>query len=55
VIFAIPFAREKFMLDPSDVRLTATAIAIGIAGAVGIEVLWWMQGRWLGESRNLWR
>lgn len=54
-IFAIPLAREKFMLDPSDVRLTTTAIAIGIAGAVGIEVLWWMQGRWLGESRNLWR
>ena len=33
VIFAIPLAREKFMLDPSDVKLTAIAIAIGFAGA----------------------
>ena len=55
VIFSIPLAREKFMLDPSNVRLTAAAIAIGLAGAVAIEVLWWLQGRWLRESRRLWR
>ena len=55
VIFAIPWARTKFMLDPSNVALTAIAIAIGIVGAVVIEILWWMQGRWLGESRKLFR
>ena len=53
VIFSIPWARTKFMLDPSNVALTVTAIAIGFAGAVVIEILWWMQGRWLGESRKL--
>ena len=55
VIFSIPWARTKFMLDPSNVALTVTAIAIGFAGAVVIEILWWMQGRWLGESRKLFR
>ena len=55
VIFSIPWARTKFMLDPSDVALTVTAIAIGFAGAVVIEILWWMQGRWLGEPRKLFR
>ncbi len=35
VIFAIPLAREKFMLDPSNVKLTVIAIAIGFAGAAG--------------------
>jgi cation-transporting ATPase E len=55
VIFAIPLARKTFMLDPSNAKLTGIAIAIGVAGAVTIEVLWWMQGRFLGESRRLWR
>ena len=55
VIFAIPLAREKFMLDPSNVELTVIAIAIGFAGAAAIEALWWMQGRWLGEPRRMWR
>ena len=55
VIFAIPLAREKFMLDPTNVKLTVIAIAIGFAGAAAIEALWWMQGRWLAEPRRLWR
>ena len=55
VIFAIPLAREKFMLDPTNVKLTLIAIAIGFAGAAAIEALWWMQGRWLAEPRRLWR
>ena len=54
-IFSIPLAREKFMLDPSNVRVTLVAIAIGLAGAVVIEALWWLQGRWLRETRRLWR
>jgi cation-transporting P-type ATPase E len=55
VIFSIPLAREKFMLDPSNVKLTATALVIGLIGAALIEVMWWLQGRILGERRRLWR
>ena len=54
-IFSIPFARELFILDPSNVATTSTALAIGVAGAAAIEVIWWAQGRVLGERRRLWR
>ena len=55
VIFSIPLAREKFMLDPSDTAMTATAVMIGLGAAAMIEALWWLQGRLLGERRRLWR
>ncbi|CAN5268622.1 cation-translocating P-type ATPase [soil metagenome] len=55
VIFAVPLAREKFMLDPSDVAVTSVAIGMGILAALVIEALWWIQGRILGERRRLWR
>ena len=55
VIFALPLAREKFMLDPSNVTLTATAVLIGLVAAALIEASWWVQGRVLGEPRLLWR
>ena len=55
VIFALPLAREKFMLDPSNVTLTATAVLIGLVAATLIEASWWIQGRVLGEPRLLWR
>ena len=55
VIFALPLAREKFMLDPSNVTVTATAVLIGLAAAGLIEASWWIQGRILGEPRLLWR
>ena len=55
VIFALPVAREKFMLDPSNVRVTALAIAFGLASAALIEALWWIQGLLLGEPRRVWR
>ena len=55
VIFAWPWAREKFMLDPSDVTTTTTAVLIGLLAAVLIEASWWIQGRLLGEPRVLWR
>jgi cation-transporting ATPase E len=54
-IFSLPFAREKFMLDPTNVQLTATALVIGLFGAALIEASWWIQGRMLGERRTLWR
>jgi cation-transporting ATPase E len=55
VIFSIPLAREQFMLDPSNVKVTAIALVIGLVGAALIEVIWWVQGRILGERRRLWR
>ena len=55
VIFAIPLAREEFMLDPSNVASTTTALAIGAVAATLIEVIWWAQGSLLGEKRRLWR
>jgi cation-transporting ATPase E len=55
VIFSIPVARQAFMLDPSNVKVTAMALVVGLIGAALIEVIWWVQGRALGERRQLWR
>jgi cation-transporting ATPase E len=55
VIFALPIAREKFMLDPSDPAVTTPAVLIGLVAAALIEASWWIQGRLLGEPRVLWR
>ncbi|WP_445168690.1 HAD-IC family P-type ATPase [Mycolicibacterium sp. Dal123E01] len=55
VIFATPFARKTFMLDPSNLEATSSGVAIGLLAAALIEVLWWVQGRVLGERRVLWR
>jgi cation-transporting ATPase E len=55
VIFSIPLAQKMFMLDPSNVRVTTTALLIGVGAAAVIEVLWWVQGAVLGERRRLWR
>lgn len=54
-IFSIRWTRELFMLDPSNVTTTTTALGIGLAGALVIEALWWVQGAVLGERRQLWR
>ena len=55
VIFAIPAARELFILDPSNIATTSTALGIGLLGAIAVEVIWWVQGAVLGEDRRLWR
>ena len=44
VIFSIPLAREQFMLDPSNVALTGTALGIGVSGAAIVEAIWWWRG-----------
>jgi cation-transporting ATPase E len=54
-IFAIPLAQNKFDLDPSNVALTATALAIGALGAAVIEALWWFQNSQGGATPRLWR
>ncbi len=55
VIFSIPLARRLFMLDPSDLATTSVAVLIGLLAAGVIEALWWLQGRFLGEPRRLWK
>lgn len=55
VIFAVPWAQELFILDPTNAAVTTTALLIGVVGAVAIEALWWVQGAVLGERRRLWR
>jgi cation-transporting ATPase E len=55
VIFAIPAARETFMLDPSNLAVTSSGVAMGLLAAGLVEALWWLQGRVLGERRVLWR
>jgi cation-transporting ATPase E len=55
VIFSVPLAQKTFMLDPSNAAITSTALGIGLVGAVAIEVIWWVQGRILGERRQLWQ
>ena len=55
MIFSIPLARELFMLDVSNVKITSVALGIGLVGAAAIEVIWWVQGAVLGERRQLWK
>jgi cation-transporting P-type ATPase E len=55
VIFSIPLAQKTFMLDPSNVAITSVALGIGLIGAAAIELIWWVQGRILGEPRRLWK
>jgi cation-transporting P-type ATPase E len=55
LIFCLPLAQRLFMLDPTNLEVTAVALGIGLVGAALIEVLWWVQGRVLGEKRRLWR
>ncbi|HTI77201.1 MAG TPA: cation-translocating P-type ATPase [Mycobacterium sp.] len=55
VIFAIPAAQKTFMIDPSNMAITSIAVGIGLVGAAAIEVIWWVQGRILGERRTLWK
>ncbi|MFV8162442.1 cation-translocating P-type ATPase [Mycobacterium sp. 134] len=55
LIFCLPLAQRLFMLDPSNLKVTAIALGIGLVGAVLIEALWWVQGVVLGEKRRLWR
>ena len=55
VIFSIPVAQKAFMLDSSNIALTSMALGIGLVGAGAIEVIWWVQGRILGEQRRLWK
>jgi cation-transporting ATPase E len=44
-----------FMLDPANLQVTSSGVAMGLLAAGLVEALWWFQGRVLGEPRTLWR
>ncbi|GAB2556774.1 cation-translocating P-type ATPase [Nocardia heshunensis] len=50
ILFAVPFTRHFFKLDPSNVALTTSAIICGAIGVVLVEVAWWLSAKFLGES-----
>ncbi|OIN80949.1 cation-translocating P-type ATPase [Mycobacterium malmoense] len=54
VIFSIPLAQQKFLLDPSNMVVTSTALGIGVAGAAAIEATWWIRAKMLGVRPRLW-
>ncbi|NMM89341.1 magnesium-transporting ATPase [Rhodococcus sp. SRB_17] len=53
ILFALPFTREFFKLDPSNVAATTLAITMGAVGVVLVEVSWWVSARLHGEKRKL--
>jgi cation-transporting ATPase E len=55
VIFSIPWAQHKFLLDPSNLEVTSAALAIGALAAAAIEATWWIRARMLGVQPRLWR
>lgn len=54
-IFSLPLAREKFLLDPSNLVTTSMALGIGLLGAAAIEATWWIRSLALGEKPRIWR
>lgn len=55
VIFSLPLARKAFLLDPSNVVVTLSALGIGVLGAAAIEVAWWIRAKMLGVRPRVWR
>ncbi|WP_297794014.1 cation-translocating P-type ATPase [Mycobacterium sp.] len=55
VIFSLPLARKQFLLDPSNVEVTSTALGIGLLGVAAVETVWWIRARVLGVQPRLWR
>ncbi|QUR68834.1 cation-translocating P-type ATPase [Mycobacterium spongiae] len=54
VIFSLPVAREKFLLDTSDLTTTSIALGIGVVAAATIEAVWWIRARVLGVRPRVW-
>ncbi|MEU1209328.1 cation-translocating P-type ATPase [Nocardia sp. NPDC005825] len=50
ILFAVPFTRHFFKLDPSNVALTTSAVVCGAIGVVLVEVAWWLSARYLGDT-----
>lgn len=55
LIFSLPWAQQKFFLDPSNLWVTSVALGIGVLGAAAIETMWWVRARILGVRPQVWR
>jgi cation-transporting P-type ATPase E len=53
ILFAWPFTRDFFELDPSNTEATMSAFVCGAVGIVLVEVAWTVTGRLYGERRRL--
>ncbi|MRH90060.1 HAD-IC family P-type ATPase [Nocardia sp. SYP-A9097] len=53
ILFAVPFTRHFFKLDPSNIALTTAAIICGAIGVVLVEVAWWVSAKLHGETPHL--
>ncbi|MDI9915182.1 HAD-IC family P-type ATPase [Rhodococcus sp. IEGM 1379] len=53
ILFALPFTRTFFELDPSNIAATTLAITAGAVGVFLVEVSWWVSARLHGEKRKL--
>ncbi|MFD6884176.1 HAD-IC family P-type ATPase [Rhodococcus sp. NPDC060084] len=53
VLFSVPFCREFFALDPSNVAYSTIALTCGAIGVLLVEACWWVTGRIHGERRRL--
>ncbi|NEW51918.1 HAD-IC family P-type ATPase [Nocardia cyriacigeorgica] len=53
LLFSIPFTREFFKLDPSNVSLTTAAVICGAVGIVLVEAAWWVTASLRDEDHKL--
>ncbi|MFJ4657771.1 HAD-IC family P-type ATPase [Nocardia sp. NPDC088792] len=53
ILFAVPFTRHFFKLDPSNAALTTSAVVCGAIGVVLVEVAWWVSAKLTGQSPQL--
>ncbi|MEV0706594.1 cation-translocating P-type ATPase [Nocardia aurea] len=53
VLFTVPFTREFFKLDPSNVGLTTAAFICGAVGIVLVEIAWWISTAINGGQHTL--
>ncbi|MBF6414738.1 cation-translocating P-type ATPase [Nocardia cyriacigeorgica] len=53
LLFTIPFTREFFKLDPSNVGLTTAAVICGVVGIVLVEAAWWATASLRDEEHKL--
>ncbi|GAB2672772.1 cation-translocating P-type ATPase [Nocardia goodfellowii] len=51
-LFTMPFTREFFKLDPSNVRLTTAALILGAVGIVLVEAAWWITAKLRGGQTH---
>ena len=53
ILFSVPFTREFFALDPSNIAYTTIAVTCAAVGVFLVEAGWWISGRIHGEPRRL--